>query len=476
MKKQLEDLYIRFTAPQMQKIMLCLVVILSFVLIYILNRFYPLFAEDWDYRFIWEWEGTNPNKIHSLGDIIQSQYNHYMHWGGRSIVHAIDQFLLMLPTALSDLINSLAFVLFAYLIYKIANIKNTANVFVFIFTATSIYLFQPAFPTTVLWLTGSCNYLWGTLIIIIFLYPYIVYYQTQTSLKGGLVAMGMFLLGLLAGWTNENMGIALIMFIFVITLLIYRNDRDKESARFWMFTGLIGAIIGYLIMILAPGNFFRLKYIQNVDNSANTISFFIDSLSIRITALYNHFLHYLLLPSAIYLVLLFICIKTGAKQSGKKRVRLSMLFFGAAYVAHLAMIATPIYPQRALFGVISFIIIANAILYASIEIKTNVVRLINMIVIGGLLAFSAIGYYRDYHYLKLVCDFWKQREIFVEQQKEKGVEDIIFEDRFDIFKKDYEIYDLVNYTDSFNWLNHAYARYYGVKSVRIQTDEEKQKR
>lgn len=464
--KLLTKLYKFIENPSIQKIFLSIAIVATFIMIFLLNRLYPLFAEDWDYRFIWEWESKEPNKINGLLDILQSQYNHYMGWGGRAVVHAIDQLLLMMDTFWSDLINSLAFVAFICVIYKLANTDKPFNIFVFVFAASGIWLAQPVFPTTVLWLTGSANYLWGTLIIILFLYPFCKYYiNPQKSENNGLKAVMLFLGGILAGWTNENMSITLIFILLVLLILM---KSGKISIPAWSITGCLGAIAGCGLLILAPGNYARLAF-----STQNEEIPFIPMLETRFEVLHSHFNDYLLLPTIIYIILLLIFFKFSIKGKRRKPLYLSLLFFIAACAAHLAMIATPSYPQRALFGLISLMIIAMLILYANIELRTSILKICNLVCLIVLLGYSGIGYYRDYRYLTLIDEFWEQRAIYVEQQKEKGIKDIVFEDQFNIYKSNFEFYELANFPD--NWLNNAYARYYGVNSVRIKTEEERNK-
>ena len=54
----------------------------------LLNILTPLFGDDFMYQNIL---GTQ-NRVTSFEDIIQSQITHYNTWGGRFVVHVIDQF------------------------------------------------------------------------------------------------------------------------------------------------------------------------------------------------------------------------------------------------------------------------------------------------------------------------------------------------------------------------------------------------
>lgn len=67
----------------------------------------------------------------------------------------------------------------------------------------------------------------------------------------------MLLAGILAGWTNENMGGAAIG--AVILFLIYFKIK-KMPVRAHHITGFIGTVIGFGILILAPGNRVRFDH------------------------------------------------------------------------------------------------------------------------------------------------------------------------------------------------------------------------
>ena len=61
-------------------------------------------------------------------------------------------------------------------------------------------------------------------------------------------------LGLLAGWSNENMGPAVwVMSLIVIVLGL----REGRRAKPWMITGNIACLTGCVFCIAAPGNFVR---------------------------------------------------------------------------------------------------------------------------------------------------------------------------------------------------------------------------
>lgn len=228
------------------------VIALSFAILLFLNILTPLISDDITYLFVF----GETDRISSIADVIQSQINHYYMWGGRSVVHFIAQVLLMLPSYVADILNTMMYLVYVSLIYyhiKGKDRKNSLSLFVLINMA--IWFFQPVFGDTILWTTGASNYLWGTTIILLFLIPYRIYNGTESKLSLNLVlACTLFVWGVMAGWTNENTAGAMILMV-VLFLLYYRSNRWRVPV--WGVFGLIGSLIGFSIMILAPGNFER---------------------------------------------------------------------------------------------------------------------------------------------------------------------------------------------------------------------------
>lgn len=76
-----------------------------------------------------------------------------------------------------------------------------------------LYFLNPAFEKTVLWYTGSANYMWTTLIMLIAIYPAIKILRNQ---KLGIQDYILLLLSFLAGWGNENTSPTLLFFLIVL--------------------------------------------------------------------------------------------------------------------------------------------------------------------------------------------------------------------------------------------------------------------
>ena len=168
-----------------------------FIMMLVLNLLTPLLADDYSYSL-----STDNTKINSLMDIINYQIQHYLHWGGRTVAHTIAQCFLMFPKFIFSIVNSLMYIILIYLIYLHAKDNSTTQKpILLLLIHLGLWFLLPVFGQTCLWLVGSCNYLWTTVIILLLLLQYRKSSGNNDTIKQ---VIGTFLLGIIAGWTNEN--------------------------------------------------------------------------------------------------------------------------------------------------------------------------------------------------------------------------------------------------------------------------------
>jgi len=226
---------------------------LIFVGFFLLNSKMGYINDDYTYRFVFNnWRiPINPVRVSSLKDIYTGMYNHYMIWGGRIPVHVAVQFFLMFEKIFFNLCNSLMVVLLGMLIYFHANCNKRRNLFLFIFIFFLLWFFVPAANETMIFLTGSINYLWVSVFILLFLVPYRIQFVRDESLKHALIlSVLMIPAGILAGWSNEPGGGA--AWLIATSFLLYRF-KTKGNVPVWGISGLLSVTAGLLILILAPG-------------------------------------------------------------------------------------------------------------------------------------------------------------------------------------------------------------------------------
>lgn len=441
------------------KLFLGLLFAIFFLLVFLLNRMYPLHSDDWMYSFVFN---EKPARfVKGIGDIIQSQYSHYLYWGGRNIVHFIDQLLLLFTPIVKELLNSLAYIVFAYLIYKIANGKKSHSPVLFLFINLILWLCLPTFPQTVIWITGSANYLWGALIAIGFVLPYCNYIFSEDSSDS--VSKGIFFVigGVLAGWTTENTALGLLFIIFVFILYL---KLKKVRIPQWMIWGFVGACVGCVIMLTAPGNYIRSKDTHAAFNLTDKPM--VDVLWYKAR---NIYLIYKYTPSVWILISSYVCLFVSyylltKKSKDYKVIFVSLVFFIAAQVSAFVMIASPIFPVRASFCTHVFMIVSVAILYANIIREGKLTQTINIVFLAVLVVLFTQTYRSRYTVIASLDERYKLRELYINQQKELGYKDIIIEEPEILLPGEFDFEDISGNADS--WRNGICADFYELNSIK----------
>lgn len=446
-----------------RSIVLVILFLLVFGLILLLNITYPLYADDWCYLFVF---GDPPyQRVSNLTDIFKSQYYHYFNWGGRTVVHVIAQSLLLTKGYWTDILNSFAYVLFVGIIYNICNLnKEKANPALFLFINIFIWFFQPAFGQAVLFITGSANYLWGTLIVISFLYFFSKSYLGQDNNSSINKSTIFFLFGILAGWTNENTAFGMIILIsFIIIHLLY----EKRKVPMWMILGFIGVLIGYTIMIVAPGNFIRYERIlsENPISYDSKFKIYIN----RLRSVFLDFMNYGLSLVTIYFIILAMYVATVRQNLNKRMIFLSLFFCIAGVTSVFVMIASPLFPPRAWFGPVSFFFTAIGVVYAHIEIKKTpyLSTIRNILIIISCIYLIPSYYWRlkDTYAIAKVLD---KREQIINRETDKANFVFITKEKFHTQRDFPKLYDMSS--DSTFWVNVWYSKYHGIKSFQIDTN------
>jgi hypothetical protein len=436
--------------------------VLFFLLVYNLNRINPLYWDDYIYSYIIEapmYEEQH-QPVQSISDIFISQYQHYFVWGGRSVVHFIAQLLLLLGGGYAHLLNSVAYMLFIFLIYKYANIGRKLSPSLFLFINLLVFLVQYTFHSNCVWIVGSANYLWGTLIIIAFVYPYYSYHITRRTRESLLVTCTAFLFGVIAGWTNENTSVAML---FILAVLLIYLRFNKIHIPKWCIWGFLGACIGCAFMLAAPGNFARLEYLLAMNRRFGVDS----SLSLQVGRMVWRYVTFMLLPVLGY----WAMYRFGYKEQhagglAEKKMRFSLLLFFAAHVSFLAMLAAvPSFPQRATFGALAFMLISLSIVYVN-TIQIGSYKYINKNLVLSLAAlFFVVAYVQRYRSISYFGNCMNERIEYLLEQKQQGNLDIEFKP----MEKSSLPYLCIEFIseDPEASINKEFAHYYGVNTVKL---------
>nr|MBP3258644.1 hypothetical protein [Bacilli bacterium] len=414
-----------------------------FVLMIILNFLTPLIADDYSYS-----ASIDGGVISSFFDIIKNQFDHYMTWGGRSVAHTIAQiFLILLNKNIFNVINAFVFTALVGLIYKNSIGANEQRPILIPIIGLLMWYFVPVFGQTSIWLIGSCNYLWTATFVMLNIYLF----RNEKIKNNTINIILMFLLGVLAGWSNENTGFGCIS-VLVMFLIVKKFKKEKIHGH--QISSLLGTILGYVVMLVAPGNYVRNEYFY--DGSSFIVRYLKHFMSCT-SVLYNYVMPLIIIVIVALAIILY--------KEMKLKNNYYYIFFIASMITIYVMIASPYFPERACFGA-SIFMITSCISLINLIIDD---RLIKYVIVTALIIASIYfvkGYARLSHDILEYKNVWKTRIEIINTSKQKGIYDFEFGSYYTTNKRSpiYGLGDLQSDPDL--WPNTSIANYYGINSIK----------
>ena len=185
----------------------------------------------------------------------------------------------------------------------------------------------------------------------------------------------------------------------------------------------------------------------------------------RFIAAIAGYYYFVLVPTFIFT--LTLCFyRVFGKKTDKRVLFVAFVFVLGAIVATLAMSASPIFPGRAAFGIITLFFVAISFLFANLDFSTKLVKQITYAtIVFGLLLFVA-DYYRGYRELKDADKILQARVDIIEVGKREGIKDFVFNDR--IFPEGHYFHYFELSYDPNDWHNRMFSAYYDINSVIVK--------
>lgn len=414
--------------------------VIAFALLFVLNKMTFYTADDYTYRFIYK--ASMPyaglQKIDGIKTIVESQISHYQLWNGRFVAHSIVQFFMQYNKNFFNIFNSLAFIFLALLIYKIVvKIKGSpVHAGVYLLILLLLWGLLPELGKTILWVSGSGNYLWTALFYTMFI---LCNYSTNilTILFG-------VTLGFISGATNENSAPATIIIVAII--ILYRFIKNKEL-KLWQVFSELSACIGFLVMMKSPGSQARGKM---------QLSFWMlkkNLISVYQMDVSHFFFAYLLL--IILVVLLW-----SLKKITKKDLAILSCFLIGHFAGIYSLVLSPEAPLRTFFGPAVFLILLIAYFFSRLEENFKLQKTIFCI----LLLYTCLTYsfaVRDIH--RNFVEVNQQVEILETAKRSSDVKLKILSSSDSLVNPYNGTLNLSPSKDG--WFNSWMARYFDVKSI-----------
>ncbi len=393
-------------------------------------------------------------------------------------------------------INAVVFVGFLWSVYMLAfarrpNFQNARDRFnwVILFLLSMTILARKG--DTIFYISGYVTYSWAMATIFAFGVFYRLAWADKTIFRfkknswqeiGFIVFIALF--GFLAGMSYEIGGIlalTLLLLGFIYKLFVVREKLPR-----WCYIGLIGFILGYIVLMTAPGNYIRLS--DSYFDKFHQLSF-VDKL-LRIPHMERLFLTRLRwVTPFIAIAIIYIWQKNikvsdkklfGSKTSGwvkwlqtliQKMVKQEL--FGIAILMMLAGVAgaaaiafSPVKEGRVFFSATCFFMVGFLItidyLWASKTLSYRAKRVLAAILL--LLMLFELNRVAWHAYEYRVA--YAAREADIKAQKEKGVMDIIvpsmnLKTKMWFGNGDIEV----------DWLAKYWGDFYGVNSIRTPKKE-----
>ena len=310
-----------------------LVGLITLVVLYVSHRQVPFMMDD-------IWYATklfSEEPVRNLTDIAEAQIWHYNNWGGRSMAHAILQLILMQGSMVADILNVIVTVLLGVVMCKNAGRRG---LFFLVAAVAMLFGLNADWFQSMYWQSGSANYLYMTVFILLFLQCYFRELDKEGSKLPG-ISLWIAPLGILAGWSNENMGPTAWILATTAIVLIKKNGRKIKP---WMWIGSLSCLLGSALVILAPGNFVRGK--EAALEGYGTLWKIFLRCYVECKASFDY-----LFVALIVTVFVLILGKSVGCELGKKNA----LYLLGALLSWGAMILSPHYPARATFGTMIFL-------------------------------------------------------------------------------------------------------------------------
>ncbi|WP_077867939.1 DUF3329 domain-containing protein, partial [Clostridium beijerinckii] len=459
-----------FTKYSIRKNVFISSIIFFSIAMFILNYLTPLLVDDYSFGYI---NGTETHIV-SIKDIIYSMYNYYFTWGGRVWGEFYQQLFTLLGKPIFNVLNTIIYIVNTLLIYYACNEAKKAKVSLYIGINLLIWFFTPNYGQVMFWLSGSSNYLWLITPVLIMILIFRKYSINQDIIKNNLIsAFIIFVLGILAGWANENASAGMLV---ILTLYIAYYYVNNISICRYIISGYIGSLIGFILLISAPGAYVR----KAVEQSAvhTTIIF-------RLFMITYFWVAFVLGMFIILAIVLFI----GKRYFDLKKnnsIYQSVIFVMASIGSAYGMIASPTSPERTWFCIVVYLSISIGILYEKIDFEVTDLEESTILMFRRIaVAVMLIAF----------CNFWvmyldaimstyevlnqtKAREQYILSEKLKGKLDIstvVISHKYPLLAHHDASYGLDDITPDPNYFsNKALCKYYGLNSIIGVPAKEKQ--
>lgn len=422
--------------------MILLLIAIAF-LMFRLNRPTPWVVDD-----ILKGEGAK--RLHTFQQYFDHIWGFYFSWGGRIWGELFAYLFLSIPKRVFDIINTIGYLVFTGLIYVNITGKFKCSPSLFLMINFLLFACLPAFGQDILWISGTANYMWASIIPLLYIAFWRRYFDQEIKGFNELPALIFsFVLAVLSGWANENVSVAFI-FLAICYMAMYRDKYG--SIPHFAISGLIGLLVGTFLLWFAPGNFARFA----AEKHSKSILHMIHNVFHNVSALFD-------LNSTLLLILFFTMLVILGRSSKKG---LSAIFMLAGVLSAVAMSVVGSVYMRTFLGPVVLMIIAVGILYDDWHDSVNV-RKCRIVLFVCLCLGMHIFYATARNGINDYANAWNQNLEIIKVEKEKGNLDVYVNPITpkNKFCATYGLDDIKPKENNQHWLNQGVARAFGLHTI-----------
>lgn len=214
------------------------VLLAACVVMYVMNTLTPFKEDDMAYSII-------PSG--SLREFCSSLADHFMTTNGRFADVVANLFCAVLGKPVFNVCNALVFGLMAHLVTLLSAGRRSLMALTLFLAVVGVCFPVPG--ETMLWVAGSCNYLWAVTASLALIY-YLLHHND------GPLGWGRAVLLLLAAFVAGSFNEATSFGVFAGLFLYYAFNRSRVDRR--VVIAMVGYLLGVVMIVASPGAWSRM--------------------------------------------------------------------------------------------------------------------------------------------------------------------------------------------------------------------------
>lgn len=427
------------------------ILLVIFVGLFLFNHFNGLIVDDLGYSLV-----DHP---------FQRVKWEYFNWNGRSIGEFLAMgILLKLPAMVVDVLNTVALMLVLFILERMTTFKkvHTFSIWRYMLLLMLVMVFNVVPGQDFFWTTGAANYLYTSLFALTAVFIFYKQFIIGEGQHEKLLRVLVIPIGILAGWSTENMGGTVVLGGLIFGILAWRKYRHISVSTILLFCV---TVVSYLVLILAPGNAAR-----SGDASVNLK----DNIVALVSFAGTHYFVFILMYFALLAMLILKSVQKS-QFNFNNDLLLGMISLGImAFANYFALMLSPVsVAPRAHVG---FILLLSSAIVLAVQalILDDYSQSLLVIGITGVSLLFIVQGVTGIVQTRQDNRTMSERYDYINAQKKKGnfypVVAAVDNEQMSKFYGGYQLWD-VRKDPAAQFIKDDYVHYFGIKNIYSVTPE-----